>query len=387
MTIRNRNKFRISRFILLKVPYLFRFLAQLRKPAKRLLIIKTDAIGDYILFRNFIESVYSSDKFTGYEIDLIGNELWRDITLAYDKKYLARTFFVNPDELYNNPFLALKTGWKLYRRNYEQVFQPTYSRTLLNDGIASLAAGKQTIGFLSDTERIAAKYKRRSDQFYSVKIVLPKEITFEFYRTKLFFEAILEAPTTISKPTLRCDKENTRDIIIFPGAGSIKREWKIEYFLNLSKLILKETNYNLIFAGAASELPHGDYLMDKLANNRTKNMIGQTTLPQLIGLIANATCVISSDTSAIHISAACNTPAICIHGVAHFKRFIPYPAAISKGLKFIYQQMPCLNCNWNCCYPTEKSESYPCIEINTVEQVWEAFTTLVINSKGSSLSV
>jgi hypothetical protein len=84
----NRNLFRLTRFILLKLPYLFRFLARFRKPAKRLLIIKTDAIGDFILFRNFIEEVKLSLKYRDYEIELLGNELWKDLVLAYDSRYL-----------------------------------------------------------------------------------------------------------------------------------------------------------------------------------------------------------------------------------------------------------------------------------------------------------
>ena len=57
MDIQNRNLFRFTRFVLLKLPAFFRFLAKFRKTKKRLLLIKTDAIGDYILFRESLNDV------------------------------------------------------------------------------------------------------------------------------------------------------------------------------------------------------------------------------------------------------------------------------------------------------------------------------------------
>ena len=48
-----------------------------------LLIIKTDAIGDYILFRNFLSEVRNLSLYKNYKIILCGNELWKDIALHF----------------------------------------------------------------------------------------------------------------------------------------------------------------------------------------------------------------------------------------------------------------------------------------------------------------
>src|ERR1700730_15679538 len=106
----NRNLFRLSRFVLLKVPYVFRFLARFRSPKKRLLIIKADAIGDYILFRNFIELVKKSGKFKDHRIDLVGNKLWQDIALTYDREFIDNFIFLNLNEPYTAPLQTLKLG-------------------------------------------------------------------------------------------------------------------------------------------------------------------------------------------------------------------------------------------------------------------------------------
>ena len=119
----SRNLFRISRFILLKLPLLFKFLAKFRNPQKRVLIIKTDAIGDYILFRNFIEVVKNSPVYAGYQVDLVANTLCRDIAINYDSAFVNQFFFTRPDDLYYSPMQALKLGWQLYKRNYQTVLQ------------------------------------------------------------------------------------------------------------------------------------------------------------------------------------------------------------------------------------------------------------------------
>ncbi len=343
------------------------------------MVIKLDAIGDYILFRNFLEVLKHSEKYKDYQIDLLGNELWKDIALTYDQSFISNFYFTKPHSLYDQPLQCLKLGWKLFKNSYEIVLQPTYTRTLIIDGLAALTVGKEIIGFESDNELIHQKYKRKTDKFYSQKLKLPIDTIFEFERSRYFFQEIIGEPINLKKPYFPINPTKNNYIVVFPGAGFIKREWGIEKFLLLCELIVAHTNFIIVLAGGESELSHAESLMKKLPPDRIINQIGKTTLPELINQIAASRCVISNDTSAVHIAAACNTPAICIHGVAHYKRFIPYPEHISSNLVFIYEKMPCFNCNWNCIYETKANEPFPCIAINTVEQVWEAFNKLMEN--------
>ena len=377
MQIKNRNLFRVTRQILFKLPYILRLCFPFRKTEKRLLIIKLDAIGDYILFRNFLEIIRNSEKYKDYEIDLLGNEIWKDLALTYDQPFITNFYFTKPFALYELPFEYLKLGWKLFVKKYEVVLQPTYSRTLIVDGLAATTLAKEIIGFESDTELIYQKYKKKTDKFYTQKLKLPGDIIFEFERGRYFFEQIIEAQILLLRPNLPSTISKDNHIVFFTGAGYIKREWGIDKFLSLAEHILKNTNYTIVLAGSKSEEPHAEYLLNKLPQNKIISQIGKTTLPELIDLIAASQCVISNDTSAVHIAAACNTPVICIHGVAHYKRFIPYPTHISNKLIFIYEKMACFNCNWVCIYKTQEKEPFPCVAINSVEQVWQAFAKLL----------
>jgi ADP-heptose:LPS heptosyltransferase len=377
MLIRNRNLFRITRFILLRLPGLFKFFAKFRSPQQRLLIIKTDAIGDYVLFRNFIEAVKNAAIFQGYQIDLLGNKLWQHLSLKYDSPFINRFYFISPDELYEAPLQTLKLGWQLFKNNYQTVLQPTFARTFINDGLAGLTAAKHIVGFEGDIERISIKYKTKTDAFYTHKLLLPAGTDFEFERSKFFFGNVLKQPVTIDNPYIPVEKAVRQGIVIFPGAGVLKRSWEPEKFLLLIKLIQQHTPQPVYLAGGAAEIGPGNYLTENLPPGSIENLIGTTSLPQLVGLIGNATLVIANETSAIHIAAATQTKAVCILGGGHFGRFAPYPVAMQGGSVCVYEKMDCFNCNWDCIFTTGENEPYPCISNISLEMVWRAVKGLL----------
>ncbi len=331
MAIKNRNLFRITRFILLKLPLLFKFFAKFQNSQKRLLIIKTDAIGDYILFRNFIEFVKKSEVFKECKIDLLGNELWKDLALAYDQPFIDNFFFIIPDDLYESPVKTFKLGWRLFKNNYQTVLQPTFARTLITDGLAGLTAANQVIGFEGGTERISIKYKAKTDKFYTQKLHLPVGINFEFERSRFFFERVLKQPVTINGPSVAREDRKRHGIIIFPGAGVLKRSREKEKFVALIKLINQHSSHPVYLAGGLQEKQMGNFLMENLPLKSFNNLIGTTSLPQLIELIGNSALIIANETSAIHIAAATQTKGCLYFGRRALRAFHAIPRGYTKS--------------------------------------------------------
>ena len=377
MVIKNRNLFRITRFIIFRLSALLQFFARFRTSQKRLLIIKTDAIGDYIVFRNFIEVIKRSEKFKDYQVHLLGNSLWSDMALKYDAEYIDKFYFTKQYELYEAPLKLLKLGLQLFRNNYQTVLQPSSTRLLITDGLAALTAAKQIIGFESDTEGILAKYKEKTDKFYTARFILPKNIYFEFERSKFFFESVLNEKLAINSIFIPVEKKQSSGIVIFPGAGIFKRSWQKENFLGLLKLIKQYTQQPVYLAGGPGDVAIGNYLEENMPPLSVNNLIGKTSLPQLTELIGNAALVIANETSAIHIAVATKTPSVCILGGGHFERFAPYPAYFDNRPVCIYQKMECYYCNWNCIYETAVTEPYPCINKVNLADVWQAILPLL----------
>ncbi|TSJ44250.1 glycosyltransferase family 9 protein [Mucilaginibacter corticis] len=377
MDIQNRKLFRLTRFVLLKLPAFFRFLAKFRKTKKRLLLIKTDAIGDYILFRNFIEILKRSEKYKDYQIDLLGNTIWRDLTETYDSQFLNAAYFINPRSFYEAPLKTLKQGWQLFTNNYEVVLQPTYTRLFITDGFAALTAAKQIIGYESDNEGIVPRYKKKTDKFYTQLLPLPADSYFEFNRNVHFFQTVLGEKIYLTSPQIKTDAVAKNGIAILPGAGAFKRGWENDKFLQLIKRLLQQTKQPVYLIGGPAEVKAGDYIMQNLPAGSIDNRINKTSLPQLIELIGGSGLLIANETSAIHMAVATQTPSVCILGGGHFERFAPYPAGTANAPICIYDKMPCYHCNWLCIYKTESHDPFPCISNVGLENVWQATLPLL----------
>ncbi|MES2807177.1 MAG: glycosyltransferase family 9 protein [Bacteroidota bacterium] len=373
----NRNLFRITRVILIKIPKILRFFGKFRKPQKKILIIKTDAIGDYILFRNFIEELKISAQFSDYTIDVLGNPLWKDLALQYDAPFVNQFIFTKAEGLYDKPWQTLKLGWQLFSNNYSLVLQPSYSRTFINDGLAGLTAAKQVIGFESDNERIITKYKNKTDHFYTRLLPLPEYVYFEFDRTRYFFESVLGQKLGLNGPSIGDFGADKKGIVIFPGAGIVKRTWEADKFLALIKLIREQTQATLYLAGGPGEVAIGDFVQQNLPPGAVTNLVNKTTLPGLIDLIGGAALIVSNETSAIHIASATKTNCVCILGGGHFERFAPYPLHIINRPICVYEKMPCYYCNWDCIYPTHATAPHPCVSNVFVSNVWQAVAPLL----------
>jgi ADP-heptose:LPS heptosyltransferase len=371
MAAKNRNLFRVTRLLILNLPKFFKFFSRFRTPSKRLLIIKTDAIGDYILFRNFLEIVKSSPLYSGYRIDLLGNLLWQDIALKYDSGYVNEFIFINAEALNDAPLKVFKLAYRLFVNNYEAVLQPTYSRTFITDGLAAFTAAKQITGFEGDTERIPLKYKTKTDKFYTQLLKLPDDAFFEFDRFVFFFKSVLKQPISILAPFISVEKTSPGGIVIFPGSGVLKRSWEPGKFLDLLKLLLANTSKFIYLAGGPSETELCRYLADNLPRGRIYNLAGKTSLSELITLIGNADLVISNETSAVHIAAATKTKSICLLGGGHFGRFAPYPGRAENNPLCVYEKMDCYNCNWNCKFAYEEGVAFPCVSAISVARVWQ----------------
>ncbi|MES2377213.1 MAG: glycosyltransferase family 9 protein [Bacteroidota bacterium] len=377
MVIKNRNLFRITRFVLLKLPYLLRFFYKFKTPRKKILIIKTDAIGDYVLFRNFLEVIRHSEKYKDHEIDLLGNAAWQDIALWYDKPFISNFFFTKPFDLYESPVQTFKLGWKLYKQNYSEVLQPSYTRTIIIDGLAALTGTQNITGFVSDNEALPPKQKAKTDLFYSKLITLPKDYYFEFDRTRYFFEQVLNEHVDLAGPSFPAKDNKKQGVTIFLGAGNSKRGWQTENYLELMMLITDQTQRPIHLVGGPEMEETGDYLEELMPEDAIINLVGKTTLPKLIDHIARTELVICNETSAVHIAAACNTKAVCIVGGGHFERFAPYPEHVYNRTTFVFEKMPCYYCNWLCIYNTAADEPFPCIGNINLEKVWRATLPLL----------
>ena len=204
---------------------------------KSLVLIRLDAIGDYILFRNFIEILKKSSKYKDYSITLIGNVAWKNLTEELDYKFVDKFIWLDRHSFSKDLIYRYRKLKEIVSSGYEIIINPIFSRTFFfDDNIVKLINAKEKIGSGSNTSNIEVWQKNISDKYYTKLIQNQKELMFEFYRNKSFFENLLDTKININKPIISLNKENLefklskKYAILFIGASDRYRKWSVEKF-------------------------------------------------------------------------------------------------------------------------------------------------------------
>jgi ADP-heptose:LPS heptosyltransferase len=311
---------------------------------KSLLIIRLDSIGDYVLFRNFLEILKKSNKFSGYRITLCGNITWKDLAITFDKEFADEFIWLNRNKFYTNPGYKYQLLKRIHNSGFEVVIDSTYSREILfGDLLIKVSNAKERIGCSGSLDK-HSEWKRNliSDNYYTTLFNSTKDNLFEFYRNKEFFENLLNSKLEIKKPYFKTlsttIKKVTQNeyVVIVPGAKDKERIWDIENFVSVARFIITNYKMDIIIIGSEKEFNLATILISKLNSNSVFNLAGQISLSNLVKYIENAKLLISNETGPVHIAAAVNTPLICISNGNHLGRFNPYPQSIFPKANYIY---------------------------------------------------
>jgi heptosyltransferase-2 len=163
-------------------------------------------------------------------------------------------------------------------------------------------------------------------------------------------ELILRVPSEIQKQTearlrsLRIEKKRPL-VIINPGAfyGSAKR-WPPSKYAELAALLQDKHNAQILIIGSADETRLAESI-SSLMRESPVIMAGQTTLPQLAGVISFADLFISNDSGPMHLANSLKIPVVALFGPTDPKKTGPYqPPHV-----LIHKGAPCWPCSYREC--------------------------------------
>lgn len=320
------------------------FLTLGRKARPRtMVIIKLDAIGDYILFRNFLEVIKKSSTYKDWRITLCGNIIWKDLAETFDRRFIDSFIWVDKEKFRHNFFYALSTLRLLLRERFEVALHPSYNRDVVSDFLTRAAGVRKRIGSAGDERAINMKPRQKSitDRYYTELIHTGSETLFEFFRYRKFFERALHESISIAKPFV--DTEKTANpapldspyAVVFPGASHSNRRWHTNNFAEVSDSIASKYKLAIAVCGSASDGALFEELKKKMKKAVPHNMTGGT-LTELAKIIAGAEIVVTNDTSAAHMAVALGKKVVSLLNGRHFGRFSPYPLEITKTFRAVY---------------------------------------------------
>lgn len=294
--------------------------------------MRLDAIGDYVLFRNFLEKVRHSRHFEGYRIFLCGNEIWRDLAECLDSSYIDGFIWVNRQKFRTSPLYKFRIIDKIRSYCSDTCVHPVHSRDFFwADQIVRYSGALKRIAPYGDTINITESQKTISDGYYTNLISEGPPMAFEFDRNREFFSGLLSENLNIRAPKIPFERTELKSswpnyCVLFPGASQPEKCWDPKNFSKVAQFVGQKCGIPIVICGSASDKDKAAIILADLERGKALDLTGKTDLKALTDILAGARLILTNDTAALHIAAATQNPnIICIANGNHYGRFIPYP--------------------------------------------------------------
>jgi heptosyltransferase-3 len=156
-------------------------------------------------------------------------------------------------------------------------------------------------------------------------------------------------------------------IAVAPGTKMPAKQWNIDKFVELIKLINKNFN-NLFFIviGGKEDFKKGEYLESRIEN--VKNFCGQTSIIESAALLERCKIFIGNDTGTMHLASIMGVPVLAIFSARDNPgKWEPY----GENNIVIRKDVDCAGCMLEVCDKNNK-----CLDLISVEEVYEKFNIL-----------
>ncbi len=315
-----------------------------KKPsARKLLIVRVDEIGDFMLWHTLLEATLSADTFQHYEFHFCGNQSWRTLFNQFHEGSVHQSIWLDKlrfkkDMAYRYSFLK-----QVYREGYEVIINPTFSRDKRNDdSIVKAAKAIQTIGMVANKESVRGYELGYDRNLYTKMFEHLAKPVFEFYRNRLFAEFV--SGTTITVPDTKIDTSLLKKLsvplpqdyfVVFPGSRSAARIWPSENFVRVSNHLFDTYGWTAVVCGTKNDADYTTAFCSAYTHP-VIDLTGQTSLTDMLSLFKDARCLLSVDTGSVHLATAVNCTVFGVFNGSQYGRFAPYPTEMATGFYAVY---------------------------------------------------
>lgn len=338
---------------------------------RRILIVRTDRIGDVILstpvikaLRDTYPSAYIAMMVGPYAKEIVEGNPYLDDVIIYDK-----------DNKHKSWQRSFKFAQNLKKKKFDLaiVLHPTNRAHLITffAGIPKRIGYNRKLGFLL-TDQIKHTKQRGEKHELEYNLDLLHYLGIEPQDKNLFLpikpESEIWAQDLLKHEGIQ---EADRLLAIHPAASCKSKIWPVERFSEAAEKLMEKYSFKaLLIAG-----PKDIALANDVAKNMHSPMInlaGKTSVSQLASVLKRCSLFISNDSGPVHIASAVGTPVISIFGRNQAglspKRWGPL------GLKdrIIHKEVGCIECLAHNC-----TKEFACLRAITVDDVVNAADSIL----------
>ena len=246
---------------------------------KKLLIVRVDEIGDYMLWHKFLKDIATADAYKNYEIHFCGNQSWKALFNTFDAEWVSKSFWMDKTRFKKEMRYRYQFLKQIYREGYEIVINPTFSRDKRNDdSIVKAAKAKESVGMVSNLESVRSYETGYDKSLYTQLFDHTEKPIFEFYRNRLFTEFATSILSSIintkidqnrlpSFPTVLPEKY----FIVFPGSRSKARIWPTESFVQVSNYLFEQYGWTAVVCGTKGDAEYTSTFFETIQESHTRS--------------------------------------------------------------------------------------------------------------------
>ncbi|MBZ0303439.1 MAG: hypothetical protein K8J31_27095, partial [Anaerolineae bacterium] len=130
-------------------------------------------------------------------------------------------------------------------------------------------------------------------------------------------------PAQVARETYPLDSESPKRVVIHAGGGAYNtaRRWNPESFAAVGNALHETHGAQIILVGAQGD---DSAAVQPALQDPPLDLTGQTTLPQLADVIAQADLFISAESGVMHLASAVGTPVIALFGPGNAEAWGPW---------------------------------------------------------------
>ncbi|NTE58342.1 glycosyltransferase family 9 protein [Agrobacterium tumefaciens] len=164
--------------------------------------------------------------------------------------------------------------------------------------------------------------------------------------------------------------------ILAPGGGTLAKKWPVERFAELATRLTQTYDLKIVVLGGTQEKEYGDAISRALPEGRVLDLTGGLPLTDMAKVASGAKVFVGSDTGATQLSALLGTPTVAVFsGVADVNLWQP----IGAKVEVVRRPIPCSPCYIakieNCV------QGHACMNDIHVEHVYRAVESLILATK------
>lgn len=326
------------------------------RSTNKLLVVKLDAIGDFLLFLDTMQRLRKILPASRWEISLLGNRIWSDLAVALEVADYYRFVDVRFFEI--NPIYRLRTLSWVKSAGFDVVLQGVYSRSFYrDDSIVRVSNAPQRIGYRGDTYNSPFPWMVRGNRYYTDLIASPQAVSSHMLEQHACLLTSLGGDGSVSLPFLPSIKDfsacsafwiDRPYFVMVPGGSARIRQWPCERFSRLAEYIHSRTGCHPVILGGEKDRAVASEVISNASSLHWINLCGKTSLLDALEVIRNARCYVGNDTGLTHMATMARVPTLALVGGAFPGRDFPYPAGVASHVYTAATLPPCKGCGWRC---------------------------------------